>query len=75
MYFCGGMVDGLGDTAGNDMDSFKVNSGLYLVIGTVTGCVGWGIVTLWSILAHRITYKTKIAYLSKTLEMDANFYD
>ena len=44
----------------------------------IAGCVffiAWANFTLWQIFADRISYKIRLVYFRKCLEMDAKFYD
>ena len=74
-FFMGEMINGLGDATSGNMDNFKDSSFLMLMLGVVVMFVAWFQITLWSLFAHRVAFKTKMAYFASTLRQDAAYYD
>ena len=66
-FFMGEMINGLGDATSGEMDSFKDSALLFLILGFVMWVVSWCQITLWSLFAHRVAFKTRMAYFASTL--------
>ena len=58
-----------------DMSDLKGQSLFMLYVGVGTFLVVWLMISLLSIFAENIAYKTKISYFKAMLEKDAGFYD
>lgn len=74
-FFFGEMINGLAETAEGEMDTFKDGALLMFYLGFVMWAASWANVTLWAIFATRISYKTRMIYFAKCLDLDAAFYD
>jgi len=48
---------------------------MMLFLGVGMWVFSWLQVTLWAIFAQRISYKTRLIYFEKCLNLDAAFYD